>query len=233
MKELRVEDIHTYYGQSHVLQGLSLTATRGVVTGIVGRNGAGKTTLVRSIVGFTPPRSGRIRLDGKELQARKPEDIAREGIGLVPQGRRIFPSLTVEEHLRIAASTSERDDWNLERVYDLFPALAERTRHRGNQLSGGEQQMLAIARALMTNPQVLIMDEPSEGLAPLVVQDLDRRIRELATTGLTIVLVEQNLPLVLNRADHVYVVAKGQVVYEGDPQTLREDHEQRRTHLGV
>lgn len=233
MKELRVEDVHTYYGQSHVLHGLSLTATRGVVTGIVGRNGAGKTTLVRSIVGFTPPRSGRIRLDGKELQGRKPEDIAREGVGLVPQGRRIFPSLTVEEHLRVAASTSERHDWTQDRVYDLFPGLAERTHHLGNQLSGGEQQMLAIARALMTNPQVLIMDEPSEGLAPLVVQDLENRIGELATTGLTIVLVEQNLPLVLNRADHVYVVAKGQVVYEGKPQTLREDHDKRRTHLGV
>jgi branched-chain amino acid transport system ATP-binding protein len=233
VKELRVEDVHTYYGQSHVLQGLSLTAARGLVTGVVGRNGAGKTTLVRSIVGFTPPRSGRILLDGKEIQGRKAEDIARAGIGLVPQGRRIFPSLTVEEHLRVAASTSQRQDWTLDRVFELFPGVADRAHHLGNQLSGGEQQMLAIARALMTNPQVLLMDEPSEGLAPLVTQDLDNRIGELATTGLTILLIEQNLPLVLNRAAQVYVVSKGQAVFEGKPDELREDPEKRRTHLGV
>jgi branched-chain amino acid transport system ATP-binding protein len=233
VKELRVEDVHTYYGQSHVLQGLSLRAARGAVTGIVGRNGAGKTTLVRSIAGFTPPRSGRIVLDGEEVQGRRAEDIARQGIGLVPQGRRIFPSLTVEEHLRVAASTNERKDWTLENVYNMFPALEERPHHLGSQLSGGEQQMLAIARALMTNPQVLVMDEPSEGLAPLVVKELDRRIAELAETGLTIVLVEQNLPLVLSRTEHVYVVSKGRVVLECEPNELKEDHDKRRTYLGV
>jgi branched-chain amino acid transport system ATP-binding protein len=233
VKELRVEDVHTYYGQSHVLQGLSLRAARGAVTGIVGRNGAGKTTLVRSIAGFTPPRSGRIVLDGEEVQGRRAEDIARQGIGLVPQGRRIFPSLTVEEHLRVAASTNEGKDWTLEKVYNMFPALEERPHHLGSQLSGGEQQMLAIARALMTNPQVLVMDEPSEGLAPLVVKELDRRIAELAETGLTIVLVEQNLPLVLSRTEHVYVVSKGRVVLECEPNELKEDHDKRRTYLGV
>lgn len=228
-----MEDVHTYYGQSHVLQGLSLRAARGAVTGIVGRNGAGKTTLVRSIAGFTPPRSGRIVLDGEEVQGRRAEDIARQGIGLVPQGRRIFPSLTVEEHLRVAASTNEGKDWTLEKVYNMFPALEERPHHLGSQLSGGEQQMLAIARALMTNPQVLVMDEPSEGLAPLVVKELDRRIAELAETGLTIVLVEQNLPLVLSRTEHVYVVSKGRVVLECEPNELKEDHDKRRTYLGV
>jgi branched-chain amino acid transport system ATP-binding protein len=233
VKELRVEDVHTYYGQSHVLQGLSLRAARGAVTGIVGRNGAGKTTLVRSIAGFTPPRSGRIVLDGEEVQGRRAEVIARQGIGLVPQGRRIFPSLTVEEHLRVAASTNEGKDWTLEKVYNMFPALEERPHHLGSQLSGGEQQMLAIARALMTNPQVLVMDEPSEGLAPLVVKELDRRIAELAETGLTIVLVEQNLPLVLSRTEHVYVVSKGRVVLECEPNELKEDHDKRRTYLGV
>jgi branched-chain amino acid transport system ATP-binding protein len=233
VKELRVEDVHTYYGQSHILQGLSLRAASGAVTGIVGRNGAGKTTLVRSIAGFTPPRSGRILLDGEEIHGRRAEDIARRGIGLVPQGRRIFPSLTVEEHLRVAASTNERADWTLEKVYSMFPALEERPHHLGSQLSGGEQQMLAIARALMTNPQVLVMDEPSEGLAPLVVEELDRRIAELAETGLTIVLVEQNLPLVLSRTEHVYVVSKGTVVLECEPNELKDDHDKRRTYLGV
>ena len=233
MKELRVEDVHTYYGSSHVLQGLSLAAAAGVVTGVVGRNGVGKTTLVRSIMGFTPPRSGRILLAGEEIQGRRPEDIARHGIGLVPQGRRIFPSLTVDEHLKVADSTSERSDWNLARVYDLFPVLAERQGHLGNQLSGGEQQMLAIARALMTNPQILLMDEPSEGLAPLVVKSLQERIGELAATGLTILLVEQNLPLVLDLTEPVYVVAKGRVVYETTAEELREDPIKRREHLGV
>ncbi|MGH2825963.1 MAG: ABC transporter ATP-binding protein, partial [Actinomycetota bacterium] len=220
MSELRIEDLHTFYGQSHVLQGLSLIAPEGKVTGIVGRNGAGKTTLVRSVIGFTPPSKGRILLDGEEIHHSRPEQIARRGVGLVPQGRRIFPSLTVEEHLRLAESVAARHDWTLDRVYESFPGLEERRGNLGNELSGGEQQMLTIARALMTGPRVLLMDEPSEGLAPLMVKTLDQKISELAETGLTMVLIEQNLPLVFQRADHVYVISKGKVVHEGTPETL-------------
>jgi branched-chain amino acid transport system ATP-binding protein len=230
--DLSVQDLHTFYGQSHVLQGLTLTASEGRVTGIVGRNGAGKTTFVSSVIGFAPPRSGKVLIDGREMQGRRPEDIARAGVGLVPQGRRVFASLTVEEHLRVAASVALRDDWSLERVYELFPALEKRMHNRGDELSGGEQQMLAIGRALMTGPSILLMDEPSEGLAPLVVQELDKRIGDLAETGLTILLIEQNVGLVLNRAHHVCVISKGRVVHEGGPETLRDD-ELRRNHLGV
>lgn len=216
-----------------MLRGLSLTALQGRITGIVGRNGAGKTTFVRSVIGFTPVKSGRIFVGGQEMQDKRPEDIARAGVGLIPQGRRVFASLTVEEHLRVAASVAQSTGWNLDRVYEMFPGLHERRDNRGDELSGGEQQMLAIARALMTNPKILLMDEPSEGLAPLVVQELDRKIAELAQTGLTILLIEQNLPLVLNRADHVYVISKGRVVHQGAPETLRDDDELRQTHLGV
>ncbi len=233
MSELRIDDIHTFYGQSHVLQGLSLTAAEGKVTGIVGRNGAGKTTLVRSVIGFTPPSKGRILLDGDEIHHRRPEQIARMGVGLVPQGRRVFPSLTVDEHLRLAESVAGRRDWTLDRVYESFPGLQERRGNLGNELSGGEQQMLTIARALMTGPRVLLMDEPSEGLAPLMVKTLDEKISELAETGLTMVLIEQNLPLVFHRANHVYVISKGKVVHEGPPETLRDDHDMRKAHLGV
>lgn len=216
-----------------MLRGLSLAAPQGRITGIVGRNGAGKTTFVRSVIGFTPVKSGRIFVGGQEMQDKRPEDIARAGVGLIPQGRRVFASLTVEEHLRVAASVAQSTGWNLDRVYEMFPGLHERRDNRGDELSGGEQQMLAIARALMTNPKILLMDEPSEGLAPLVVQELDRKIAELAQTGLTILLIEQNLPLVLNRADHVYVISKGRVVHQGAPETLRDDDELRQTHLGV
>lgn len=233
MSELRIEDLHTFYGQSHVLQGLSLTVPEGKVTGIVGRNGAGKTTLVRSVIGFTPPSKGRILLDGEEIHHRRPEQIARRGVGLVPQGRRVFPSLSVDEHLRLAESVAGRHDWTLDRVYESFPGLKERRGNLGNELSGGEQQMLTIARALMIGPRVLLMDEPSEGLAPLMVQTLDQKISELAETGLTMVLIEQNLPLVFRRADHVYVISKGKVVHEGSPETLRDDHDMRKAHLGV
>ena len=233
MSELRIDEIHTFYGQSHVLQGLSLTAAEGKVTGIVGRNGAGKTTLVRSVIGFTPPSKGRILLDGDEIHHRRPEQIARMGVGLVPQGRRVFPSLTVEEHLRLAESVAGRRDWTLDRVYESFPGLQERRGNLGNELSGGEQQMLTIARALMIGPRVLLMDEPSEGLAPMMVRTLDEKISELAETGLTMVLIEQNLPLVFHRANHVYVISKGKVVHEGPPETLRDDHDMRKAHLGV
>ncbi len=229
---LVVEDVHTYYGESYVLQGVSLRVEQGQVVAVLGRNGAGKTTLIRSVIGFTPPRRGRIRLWGEEITRRPPHEIARMGVGLVPQGRRIFPSLTVEENLVVAAR-SDGDGWDLARVYELFPRLRERRQHRGGKLSGGEQQMLAIGRALMTNPRLLLMDEPSEGLAPRLVLDLAHTLAELKQKGLSILLVEQNLPLALRLADYVYVLSKGTVVFGGTPDALRATEEVRRRYLGV
>lgn len=228
---LVVEDVHTYYGESYVLQGVSLRVNRGQVAAVIGRNGVGKTTLIRSIMGFTPPRRGQIWLWGEEVTHRPSHEIARMGVGLVPQGRRIFPSLTVEENLTVAARGG--DGWNLERVYGLFPRLRERRHHRGGKLSGGEQQMLAIGRALMTNPRLLLMDEPSEGLAPRLVLDLAQTLSELKQQGLSILLVEQHLPLVLRLADYVYVLSRGTVVFHGTPEVLRHAEEVRQRYLGV
>lgn len=230
---LRVEDIHTYYGDSYVLQGVSLRVAPGRLVAVLGRNGVGKTTLVRSVVGFTPPRRGRIWLRGEEITHRPSHVIARMGVGLVPQGRRIFPSLSVEENLLVAARSDGPDGWTLDRVYQLFPRLRERAQHRGNKLSGGEQQMLAIGRALMTNPSLLLMDEPSEGLAPKLVLDLAEALARLKERGLSILMVEQNLPLALRLADYVYVMSKGTVVFEGTPDQLRSAAEVRQRYLGV
>lgn len=230
---LRIEDAHTYYGDSYVLQGVSLRVTSGQLVAVLGRNGAGKTTLIRSVVGFTPPRAGHIWFRGEEITHRPSHVIARMGVGLVPQGRRIFPSLTVEENLMVAARPNGADGWTAERVYDLFPRLRERSHHRGAKLSGGEQQMLAIGRALMTNPSLLLMDEPSEGLAPKLVLDLAHTLLQLKARGLSILMVEQNLPLALRLADHVYVMSKGTVVFEGRAEALRRAEEVRQRYLGV
>ncbi len=229
---LRVEDVHTYYGDSYVLQGVSLRVASGQLVAVLGRNGVGKTTLIRTVVGFTPPRSGRVWVRGEDVTHRPSHAIARMGVGLVPQGRRIFPSLTVEENLVVAAR-SDGNGWDLERVYELFPRLRERRQHRGNKLSGGEQQMLAIGRALMTNPTLLLMDEPSEGLAPKLVLDLAHTLVQLKERGLSILMVEQNLPLALRLADYVYVMSKGTVVFTGRPEELRDAEEVRRRYLGV
>ena len=228
---LAVEELHTYYGDNHVLHGVSLTIPAGEVTAILGRNGMGKTTLIRSIIGFTPPRRGRVLFRGRPIQQLPSHEIARQGIGLVPQGRRIFASLTVEEQLRVVPRGG--GDWTLERVYGLFPRLKERRGHFGGQLSGGEQQMLAIGRALMTNPALLLMDEPSEGLAPLIVRDLKDTIVKLAQGGLAIVLVEQNLPLALAVAHTCYLLSRGQVVHRAPAADIARDDEIRRRHLGV
>lgn len=232
---LDVEDVHTYYGDSYVLQGVSLRVQPGQAVAVLGRNGVGKTTLLRSIVGFTPPRAGRIRLLGRDITQRPSHEIARMGIGLVPQGRRIFPSLTVFENLTVAARTSEAagTQWTLDRVYELFPRLRERAHHRGDKLSGGEQQMLAIGRPLMTNPILLLMDEPSEGLAPRLVLDLAHTLTELKGRGLSSLIVEQNLPLALRLADYVYVMSKGRVVFEGVPEQLQAAEDIRHRYLGV
>jgi branched-chain amino acid transport system ATP-binding protein len=230
---LLVEDVHAYYGESYILQGVSLRVGEGQVVAVLGRNGVGKTTLMRAIIGFTPPRQGRIRFRGEDITGRPPHAIARLGIGLVPQGRRIFPSLTVREHLEIAAARRGGQDWTIGRVTALFPPLGERFANRGAALSGGEQQMLASGRALVSNPRLLLMDEPSEGLAPLLVRELGRLIQELRAHGISILLVEQRLGFALKLADYVYLLSKGRIVHEATPGALAADAEAKARYLGV
>ncbi|MCL4801090.1 MAG: ABC transporter ATP-binding protein [Burkholderiales bacterium] len=230
---LDVEDIHTYYGDAYVLQGLSLKLEQGQILGLLGRNGVGKTTLVKSIVGFNPPRRGRIVFKGTDITHVSSFETVRSGMGLVPQGRRVFPTLSVEENLRVAERRADRHGWTLERVYALFPRLKERRRQRARTLSGGEQQMLAIGRALMTNPDCLIMDEPSEGLAPIVIQGVWEAVGKLKQEGLSILLVEQNASLALKLVDYVHVISKGRVVYSGTPGELRANEDVKSSYLGI
>jgi branched-chain amino acid transport system ATP-binding protein len=223
---LELLDIHTYYGESHVLHGISMTVQQGSVVALLGRNGMGKTTIIRSIIGFTPPREGQIRFKKRDITKLKPYHIAKMGIGLVPQGRNIFPSLSVKENLTMAARRgSKNGEWSLDRVYGQFPILKERSKLKGNLLSGGEQQMLAVGRALMINPDLLLMDEPSEGLAPLVVHDIGFIIVRLKKEGLSILLVEQNLPMGLGVSDYAFIISKGKIVYESSPNELEENEE--------
>ncbi len=230
---LEVRDVETYYGSSYVLQGVSLAVPDRALVALLGRNGVGKTTLVRSIMGLTPAAAGAILLAGVDITAAATHRITRMGVGLVPQGRLIFPTLTVEENLTIGVRPAQQGSWTLERVYALFPHLAARRRHRGNQLSGGEQQMLAIGRALLTNPRLLLLDEPSEGLAPLLVRQVAGTIRALRGEGMSILLVEQNLRLALELADTVYIMTKGRVVYEGLPGELAKDERTKEQLLGI
>ena len=227
---LEVSEIHTYYGESHVLQGVSLAVARGQVVALLGRNGMGKTTLIRSLIGFTPPRQGRVIFKGADITRFPPFRSVAMGMGLVPQGRRIFPSLTVLENLSVA---TKGDGWSLERIFTLFPRLKERLSHPGNKLSGGEQQMLAIARALMTNPDLLLMDEPTEGLAPLLVREVGRVLAELKSQGLSILLVEQSLPFALKVADHVHVLSRGRIVHSSSPAELLANEEIKSRFLGL
>ena len=231
---LQLDSIHTYYGHSHVLHGVSLNVKEGSVVALLGRNGMGKTTTIHSIMGITPPSQGRILFKGKDLTCLQPYQIPQTGLGLVPQGRRIFPFLTIQENLTMAARRGGKSEgWTLEKVYSRFPVLKNRSGQRGNQISGGEQQMLCIGRALMTNPDVLLMDEPSEGLAPLIVREVTDIIIGLHQGGLSILLVEQNLKMALSVAGFIYILNNGRTVYESSPSDLRHNKEIISTYLSV
>ena len=229
---LEVRDIHTYYGDSHILQGISLKMEKGQVVGILGRNGMGKTTLIRSIIGFTPPRKGQVLFKERDITGWPSNRVVGLGLGLVPQGRRVFPSLTVDENLSVAAKRNS-NPWTIDRVMELFPRLRERRENRAGKLSGGEQQMLAIARALMTNPELLLMDEPTEGLAPILVRDVGLAIENLKSQGLSILLVEQHLPLALRVSDQIHVLSRGRIVHSSSPTALWGNEEIKSKYLGL
>jgi branched-chain amino acid transport system ATP-binding protein len=233
MAILEVEDIHTYYGDAYVLQGLSLKVEEGQILGLLGRNGVGKTTLVNSVMGFNRPRRGRILFKGADITRLSSFETVRMGMGLVPQGRRAFPSLSVEENLSVAGRGAARQGWNLDRVYALFPRLKERRAQRARTLSGGEQQMLAIGRALMTNPDCLMMDEPSEGLAPIIIQGVWEAIAKLRQEGLSILLVEQNASLAIKLVDYVHVKSKCRVVHSAGPRELWANDAIKSDYLGI
>jgi branched-chain amino acid transport system ATP-binding protein len=230
---LELVKVNTYYWERHVLCDVSLKVPQGTIVSMLGRNGMGKTTTIRSIMGLTPPRGGEVRFKGEIISGLEPFQIARKGLALVPQGRCVFPSLSVRENLTIVArNTQKSDGWDVERVYSLFPILKQRAGFYANLLSGGEQQMLAIARALITNPELLIMDEPSEGLAPMVVKQIGQIISDLKGK-LTVLLAEQNLNMALSLADYVYIISKGTIVYESKPDELKNNMEIKTKHLGV
>jgi branched-chain amino acid transport system ATP-binding protein len=234
MALLELSHVETYYEDSHILFDLSLSVEAGEVVCLLGRNGAGKTTTVRSIVGLTPPRGGRITLRGRDLAGLPPFRIARLGIGFVPEDRRVFPNLTVHENLEVARRTSGNGGgWTEERIFELFPILRERRRQLGGTLSGGEQQMLTIARTLMGNPDILLLDEPSEGLAPLVVDNLRQQLGRLKSSGLTMVLAEQNVRFVSDLGDRVYIIEKGMVRYDSSMAAFLADADVRQAYLAV
>ncbi len=228
---LEVKGIDTYYGLGHILHGLSIRVEEGEVVALLGRNGAGKTTTLRSVTGLTPPRNGEIRYKGRDIAGLDAYKISRIGIALVPETRDIFSYLTVKENLSIAGRRGSR--WQMETVLTRFPSLRERMNHKGRELSGGEQEMLAIARALMTGPELLLLDEPSQGLAPLVVTAVMETIRELKQQHVSMLLVEQNAEMALQLAERVYVIDHGTVVFEGTPAQLRADAQVTATYLGV
>jgi len=227
---LALEAVDALYGESHVLHGVSFSMRQGEVMCLLGRNGAGKTTCMNAIIGWLKPRTGRVRLFGEPIERLAPEAISRKGIGLVPQGRRVFPTLTVEENLLVS---KRGRGWNIARVFDLFPRLKERGDQHAGSLSGGEQQMLAIGRALMGNPRVLLMDEPSEGLAPIIVAEVGRTIARLKAEGQSILLVEQNVKLAFELADDVVILNTGRVAFAGRAADVREDRALITQHLGV
>jgi branched-chain amino acid transport system ATP-binding protein len=230
---LRIEGLNTHYGSSHILQGVDLAVPRGWICAVLGRNGVGKTTTVRSIMGLVPPTSGRVLLDGQDIAGWAPHLVARAGVAYVPEGRLIFPDLSVLENIR-AGERRPAKVWTVERLLALFPSLRERANNRGWQLSGGEQQMLAIARALVSDPRVVLLDEPSQGLAPLVVRELAGVIRGLRAEGVTILLIEQNMKLAEAVADQLHIMVKGRIVYGASPDVFRaEEAAVRRRYLTV
>jgi branched-chain amino acid transport system ATP-binding protein len=223
MSALEAEGLHTFYGKSHILHAVALSVAEGQITTLLGRNGAGKTTTLRSIMGLTPPREGTVTIFGEDTTRWPPFRVAGLGVGYVPEGRRIFPNLTVEENLRVPLVRG--GPWTAARIFELFPRLAERKQNRGRQLSGGEQEMLSIARALLVNPKLLILDEPSQGLAPLIVREVFRIVAQMRAEGISILLVEQNARMSLEIADHAYVLDNGEIVYRGSAKELAADDE--------
>jgi branched-chain amino acid transport system ATP-binding protein len=228
---LEALNIHTYYGKSHILHGVNLEVAEGKITTLLGRNGAGKSTTLRSLMGLTPAREGKITIFGTDTTQMAPFQIAALGVGYVPEGRRVFANLTVDENLRVPIERS--GSWTIARIYELFPRLAERKMNRGRQLSGGEQEMLAIARALLVNPKLLMLDEPSQGLAPLVVAEVFRIITEMRREGISVLLVEQNARMSLEIADFAYVLDNGRVVYSGTARELAADEVRVQTLAGA
>jgi branched-chain amino acid transport system ATP-binding protein len=227
--------LHTYYGASHILHGVNFTVRAGEAVGLMGRNGMGKTTLIRTLLGHLPPRRGEVRINGKLMTGAAPHLIARQGIAYVPEGRGIFPNLSVQENLVMAArpGTNGQNFWTYERVLETFPRLAERLTHGGQQLSGGEQQMLSIGRALMTNPNLLILDEATEGLAPLIAREIWRIIGTIRETGIAAIIVDKNFAAVSAVTDRSVILVKGHVVFEGSSSTLKSQPDLRQQHLGI
>ena len=230
---LEVKDIHTYYGTSHILFGISFNVKEGEAVCLLGRNGAGKTTTFRSIIGLTPPKTGSIKFEGKEIIGRPPYRIAAMGIGYVPDTRRIFPDLTVRQNILVARREREGGTWNLETIYALFPKLRQLETHMGTQLSGGEQQMLTVARSLMTNPRLLLLDEPGEGLAPLVIKAMKEQLGEIKKLGVTMLICEHNVGLATALSDRGYVMDKGTIRYQGTIEELQNNEEVRKKYLMV
>jgi branched-chain amino acid transport system ATP-binding protein len=230
---LEVKEIHTYYGTSHILFGISFNVKEGEAVCLLGRNGAGKTTTFRSIIGLTPPKKGSIKFREKEIIGKPPYRIAKMGIGFVPDTRRIFPDLTVRQNILVARREKEKAVWNLETIYALFPKLRELDTHMGTQLSGGEQQMLTVARTLMTNPELLLLDEPGEGLAPLVIQAMKEQLGEIKKLGITMLICEHNVGLATALSDRGYVIDKGTIRYQGTIEELQKNEEVRKKYLMV
>jgi len=231
MSALTAERLHTYYGKSHILNGVSIDVAEGKITTLLGRNGAGKTTTLRSLLGLTPPREGRVTVFGKDTTRWPTFRIAALGVGYVPEGRKIFPNLSVDDNLRVPLQRP--GPWTAARVYELFPRLAERRSNRGRQLSGGEQEMLSIGRALLINPKLLILDEPSQGLAPLIVREVFRVVSQMRDQGISVLLVEQNVRMSLEISDQVYVLDDSKVIYTGPAAELAKDEERVRAMAGA
>ena len=234
---IEINNIHSYYGKSHILHGVSISLKEGELVCLLGRNGVGKSTTLKSIMGLVKPKQGSIRFGGQELVGREPYEVARVGIGYVPEDRRIFRSLTVHENLQMGIKGGKKqvgnDCWTIDRVYQLFPKLSERKNNKGIHLSGGEQQMLTVVRTLMGNPRLLLVDEPTEGLAPLIVQDVLETLSTVRKTGVTVLMVEQNFKAAVKIADRFYIMGKGQIVFEGDLEALQAAEDVRKSYLEV